>query len=74
MTELLVQPYRDSDEPRVDLFHGLLSTYPNVEWIAPGLEVADLAAELGALHRLRTPEAFAGRNSRACKRHGLYNQ
>jgi predicted nucleic acid-binding protein len=58
MTELLVQPYRDSDEQRVDEFYGLLSTYPNLEWIAPNLEIADLAARLRAIHRLKTPDAL----------------
>jgi predicted nucleic acid-binding protein len=58
MTELLVQPYRDSAEQRVDEFYGLLSTYPNLEWIGPNLEIADLAARLRALHRLRTPDAL----------------
>ncbi|OFW44686.1 MAG: hypothetical protein A3J28_16605 [Acidobacteria bacterium RIFCSPLOWO2_12_FULL_60_22] len=48
MTELLVQPYRDSDEQRVDEFYGLLSTYPNLDWIAPNLEIADLAARIRA--------------------------
>jgi uncharacterized protein len=57
MTELLVQPYRDSSEQRVDEFYGLLSTYPNLGWIAPGLEVADIAARIRAAHRLRTPDA-----------------
>ncbi len=58
MTELLVQPYRDADEPRVDEFYGLLSIYPNLEWIAPSLEIADVAARLRAVHRLRTPDAL----------------
>ena len=58
MTELLVQPYRNSDERQVDEFYGLLSTYPNLEWIAPSLEIADLAARLRAIHRLRTPDAL----------------
>jgi predicted nucleic acid-binding protein len=34
-TELLVQPYRDKAEHRVDEFHALLSTYSNLNWIAP---------------------------------------
>jgi hypothetical protein len=55
MTELLVPSYCDHDEHRVDAFYGLLSTYPNLQWIAPDLETADLAAKLRALHRLRTP-------------------
>ena len=58
MTELLVQPYRQSDEQQVDEFYGLLSTFPNLVWIAPTLEIADLAARLRALHRMRTPDAL----------------
>jgi predicted nucleic acid-binding protein len=58
MTELLVQPYRDCDEQRVDEFYGLLTTFPNLDWTAPTLEIADLAARLRALHRLRTPDAI----------------
>ncbi|HWB82547.1 MAG TPA: PIN domain-containing protein [Bryobacteraceae bacterium] len=58
MTELLVQPYRDSDEQRVDQFFSLLSTYPHLEWIGPDLGIADLTARLRATHRLRTPDAI----------------
>lgn len=58
MTELLVQPYRDNNEQRVDEFYSLLSTYPNLDWIAPNLEIADSAARIRALHRLRTPDAL----------------
>ncbi len=58
MTELLVQPYRDVNDSRVDSFYSLLSSYPHLEWIAPGLEIADLAAQIRALHRLRTPDAL----------------
>ncbi len=58
LTELLVQPYRDFDERRVDEFYGFLSTFPNLRWVAPNLEIADLAARLRASHRLRTPDAL----------------
>lgn len=58
MTELLVAPYRGSDDQRVDEFYALLSTFPNLEWMAPDLEIADLAARLRAVHRLRTPDAL----------------
>jgi len=58
MTELLVQPYRDADRRRVREFYGLLSTYPNLEWIAPNLEIADMAARMRAAHRMRTPVAL----------------
>jgi predicted nucleic acid-binding protein len=58
MTELLVQPYRDSGEPRAGEFYALLATYPNLNWTAPDLEVADLASRIRAAHRLRTPDAL----------------
>ncbi len=58
MAELLVQPYRDLDDHRLDEFHALLATYPNLDWIAPSLEIADTAARIRALHRLRTPDAL----------------
>jgi predicted nucleic acid-binding protein len=58
MTELLVQPYRVADQQQADEFYVLLSTYPNLEWMAPNLEIADRAARLRALHGLRTPDAL----------------
>ena len=58
MTELLVQPYREFDERRVNQFLALLSTFPNLDWVAPSLEIADTAARIRALHRLRTPDAL----------------
>lgn len=58
MTELLVQPYRNHDADRADEFYALLSTYPHLEWIAPDLEIADVAARLRGIHSLRTPNAL----------------
>jgi predicted nucleic acid-binding protein len=61
MTELLVPAYQGSSEApeaQVDLFYGLLATYPNLDWIPPNLEVADIAARIRAQHRLRTPDAL----------------
>jgi predicted nucleic acid-binding protein len=58
MTELLVQPYRDADGQRVNEFYGLLVTYPNLNWIDLNLQIADIAARLRAVHRLRTPDAL----------------
>jgi predicted nucleic acid-binding protein len=58
MTELLVQPYRAGDEQRVNEFYALLSTYPNLEWIAPDLEIADAAAHIRAMYGLRTPDSL----------------
>jgi len=58
MTELLVPSYRDHDENRIDDFYGLLSTYPNLQWIAPDLKAADIAARIRATCKLRTPDAL----------------
>ncbi len=58
MAELLGQPYRNSDQRQVDEFYALLSTFPNLEWIAPSLPIADTAARIRAVHRLRTPDAL----------------
>ena len=58
MTELLVHPYRDHDLERVNVLVGLLSSYPNLEWRPGTLEIAVLAAEIRAHHRLPTPDAL----------------
>ena len=71
MTELLVQPYRDSGGERVDEIYGLLSTYPNLEWIAPNLEIADMAARFRALHRMRTPDALQAATAACTRATGL---
>ena len=59
-----MHPYREADEQRVDKFYGLLSRYPNLDWIPPGLEIADLAARLRAEYRLRTPDALQAATAR----------
>jgi predicted nucleic acid-binding protein len=58
MMELLVKPYRESDQHKADTFYDLLSTYPNLHWISPDLAIADVAARIRAIHRLRTPDAL----------------
>ena len=58
MAELLVQPYRDHDQQRADEIYGLLSTFPNLSWVSPSLEIADSAAQLRAKYALRTPDAL----------------
>jgi predicted nucleic acid-binding protein len=58
MMELLVQPYRNQQRHQAAEFYGLLSTYPNLDWVAPSLEIADLGARLRAEHGLKTPDAL----------------
>jgi predicted nucleic acid-binding protein len=71
MMELLVHPYRQLDESRVDESYGLLSTYPNLDWIAPDLEIADLAARIRARHRLQFPDALQAATGAHAKATGL---
>lgn len=58
LMELLVQPYRDSDEKRINGFLTLLPAFPNLSWVAPDIEIASLAAQIRARHRLQTPDAL----------------
>jgi predicted nucleic acid-binding protein len=58
MTELLVHPYRASNEWLVNQYYGLLSLFPNLEWVAPDLAIADAAALVRARYHLRTPDAL----------------
>ena len=58
LTEILVPHYRNLDQRLVDDFYGLLSTYPNLEWISIDLQVADIAARIRGQHSLRTPDAL----------------
>ena len=71
MTELLVLPYREGNEQRASDFYALLTTYPNLDWIAPNLEIADLAARIRALHRLQTPDALQAATAALSRATGL---
>ena len=51
-------PYRELPELQVRAFLGLLTTVPNLEWIAPDLSIAASAARVRAEHGLRTPDAI----------------
>lgn len=63
MTELLVKPYREADTESADKCYTLLSTYPNLVWISPTLEIAYLAGQIRAIHRLRMPDALRAATS-----------
>lgn len=58
MTEFLVHPYRHSRHDQVNRFYTFLSTYPNLYFIPPSLQIADSAAELRARYRLSTMDAL----------------
>jgi len=48
MTKLLVLHHRNADEQKVDQCYGLLSLFPNLDWVAPDLAIADVAARIRA--------------------------
>ena len=58
LTEILVKPYRTLTEREVRSMYDLLLIYPNLEWIPPDLEIADIAASLRARYKLETPDAL----------------
>ena len=58
MSELLVKPCRSGDEILVNQYYGLFSQFPNLQWVAPNLAIAAAAAELRAVHGLRTPDVL----------------
>jgi len=71
MLEVLVRPYRESEMEQVDAFYALFSTYPNLEWIAATLDIADHAARLRAEHNLKTPDAIQAATALASGATGL---
>jgi predicted nucleic acid-binding protein len=58
MAELLIVPYRHRRQQQVTDIYALLSVYPNLEWVAPDLEIADRAARFRADYRMRLPDAL----------------
>ena len=66
LTEILVQPYRTRNLPRAENFYSLLTTLPNLEWVAPSLPIAGLAAALRASYRLQTPDALIAATAVSC--------
>ena len=71
MLELLVQPYRVADLDRVNRFYASLSTYPHLDWIPHTLAIADRAARMRAVHRLRTPDAIQAATAVASDASGM---
>jgi len=66
LTEILVQPYRNANLPQAGNFYALLTTIPNLEWIAPSLHIANAAASLRASYRLQTPDALLAATTIFC--------
>ncbi len=71
MTELLGAPYRQMDRAQVNSFYGLLTTFPNLDWIPLSLAIAEKGAQIRAEHRLRTPDALAAATAIAQKATGF---
>ena len=71
LTEILVQPYRNANLAQADSFYSLLTTMPNLEWVSPSLQIANLAASLRASYRLQTPDALIAATAIFCNASAL---
>ena len=58
LTELLVHPFRADDIDQVNTVYSLVTTYPHLEWQPTTLAIADEAARLRAMYRMKTPDAI----------------
>ncbi len=58
LLEVLVQPYRKQNEELINQFYGLLTTYPNLDWVDMTAEIADTGARLRAQYNLKTPDSI----------------
>jgi predicted nucleic acid-binding protein len=66
LTEILVQPYRNANLTQAQSFYTLLTTMPNLTWVAPSLSIANSAALLRATYRLQTPDALIAATATYC--------
>jgi predicted nucleic acid-binding protein len=62
-TELLVPAYKHDDVGRLRNYQGLLTTFLNLDWVPPTLEIADLAARARAQYGLKAPDAIQAATS-----------
>jgi predicted nucleic acid-binding protein len=67
LTEIMVQPYRNENLPQAEASYGLLTTLPNLEWVPPSLQIANLAAALRASYRMQTPDALIAATAVLCR-------
>jgi predicted nucleic acid-binding protein len=58
LTEILVHPYKRFGPQRRSELIALLTTFPNLAWVPPSLDIANHAAELRAHYGLNTPDAI----------------
>ncbi len=58
LLEILARPYRDGDLKAAFDYKNLLLTFPNLQFIPVGPEIAETAASLRAEYSVRTPDAI----------------
>lgn len=71
LTEILVQPYKNGDLRQADNLYSLLTSMPHLEWVAPSLRIANLAAALRGSYRMQTPDALVAATAILCKASAL---
>lgn len=58
LTEILAKPYAALGDWSAGEIFTVLTDFPNLEWIAPGIEIARTAAKLRATYKMKTPDAI----------------
>jgi predicted nucleic acid-binding protein len=58
VAELLVPAYRNSDQKLLAQYRAIWNNFPKITWLATDPEVADMAARIRAMYRLKTPDAI----------------
>jgi predicted nucleic acid-binding protein len=58
VTECLIRPFEMADLPLVAKYRTVFKYFPNIEVLPPIYEVAEKAAELRAIYKIRTPDAL----------------
>ncbi|HAZ27459.1 TPA: PIN domain nuclease [Candidatus Acetothermia bacterium] len=58
VTEILVKPLSDGAEDKVQICKAFLEELPNALFVPPSVAIAEEAARLRAVHKLRTPDAL----------------
>ncbi len=58
VTELLVQPFAQAHDDRVEACEHFIQSLPNTTLVAPHYDIAKTSARLRATYNLRTPDAI----------------
>ncbi|NOY64517.1 MAG: type II toxin-antitoxin system VapC family toxin [Nitrospirae bacterium] len=58
LLEILVRPFKENNRRAVSDYTDLLTTFPNLEFVPVGKEIAEMAASIRARYSVKTPDAI----------------